>query len=251
MEIPDINIRNIEIRPIPEWMTSPPQALPVHPPVTQQVGVPIIDIPGCVEAHEKSDRNDNINSDDPKGVKVYCDGQIPSFNPIDYNKNKLKFTGEAEVPPVKSPEPPKTEKPVPKKSPPPPKCPTREQELKNPVGKIVEGNKKVTGYEVVGKECLMVTETLSVPDQIILNIPNSGKVTSTASIAVIATTSALLAKPLADLLLRVVRPTTKKIIKKIAKIRGKDVTVESVRDRRDEQRQRSAAIRALRLMKKK
>ena len=251
MEIPDINIRNIEIRPIPEWMTSPPQALPAHPPVTQQVGVPIIDIPGCVEAHEKSDRNDNINSDDPKGVKVYCDGQIPSFNPIDYNKNKLKFTGEAEVPPVKSPEPPKTEKPVPKKSPPPPKCPTREQELKNPVGKIVEGNKKVTGYEVVGKECLMVTETLSVPDQIILNIPNSGKVTSTASIAVIATTSALLAKPLADLLLRVVRPTTKKIIKKIAKIRGKDVTVESVRDRRDEQRQRSAAIRALRLMKKK
>ena len=95
-------------------MTSPPQALPVHPPVTQQVGVPIIDIPGCVEAHEKSDRNDNINSDDPKGVKVYCDGQIPSFNPIDYNKDKLKFTGEAEVPPVKSPLS-KTEKQIPKK----------------------------------------------------------------------------------------------------------------------------------------
>ena len=245
MEIPDIDIRNIEIRPIPEWMTSPPQALPVHPPVTQQVGVPIIDIPGCVEAHEKSDKNDNINSDDPKGVKVYCDGQIPSFNPIDYNKDDLIFTGEAEVPPVKPPEPPKTEKPIPKKSP-LPKCPTREQELKNPVGKIVEGNKKVTGYEVIGKECLMVTETLSVPDQIILNVPNSGKVTATASIAVIATTSALLAKPLADLLLRVVRPTTKKIVKKIAKIRGKEIKVSSVSERRVEQRIRNHAILALR-----
>ena len=67
----------------------------------------------------------------------------------------------------------------------------------------------------------------------------------------VATTSALLAKPLADLLLKVVKPTIKKVIKKIAAIRGKKVKVESVRDRRDEQRQRSAAIRALRLMKKK
>ena len=39
-------------------------------------------------------------------------------------------------------------------------CPTREQQLKNPVGKILEGNKKIVGYEVVGKECLMVTENL-------------------------------------------------------------------------------------------
>ena len=97
----------------------------------------------------------------------------------------------------------------------------------------------------------MVTETLDVRDQIVLNIPNTGKVTATASIAVVATTSALLQKPLADLLMRVVKPTTKKILKKMFAIRGKTVKVESVRDRRDEQRQRSAAIRALRLMKKK
>ena len=97
----------------------------------------------------------------------------------------------------------------------------------------------------------MVTENLSIPDQIVQNIPNPGVVTTTASIAVVATTSALLAKPLADLLLKVVKPTVKKVIKKIAAIRGKEVKVESVRDRRDEQRQRSAAIRALRLMKKK
>ena len=72
-----------------------------------------------------------------------------------------------------------------------------------------------------------------------------------SSADVVATTSALLAKPLADLVLKAVKPTVKKVIKKIAAIRGKTVKVESVRDRRDEQRQRSAAIRALRLMKKK
>ena len=46
-------------------------------------------------------------------------------------------------------------------------------------------------------------------------------ITVTASIAVVATTSALLAKPLADLLLKVVKPTVKKVVKKIAALRGK------------------------------
>ena len=124
-------------------------------------------------------------------------------------------------------------------------CPTREQELKNPVGKILKGNEKITGYELVGKECLMVTEKLSIPDQIVGNIPNAGAVTTTASIAVVATTSALVAKPLADLLLRVVKPTVKKIIKKIAAIRGKKTAVESVKDRRDQQRLYSHALRKL------
>jgi hypothetical protein len=44
--------------------------------------------------------------------------------------------------------------------------------------------------------------TLSIPDQIVQNIPSAGMITTTATIAVVATTSALLAKPLADLLLR-------------------------------------------------
>ena len=134
---------------------------------------------------------------------------------------------EQPVPVVRPPEQPEVKSPK-TETPKIPKCPTREQELKNPIGKILEGNKKVTGYEQVGKECLMVTETLDVRDQIVLNIPNAGKVTATASIAVVATTSALLAKPLADLLMRVVKPTTKKIVKKIAAIRGKTLKVESV-----------------------
>ena len=98
---------------------------------------------------------------------------------------------------------------------------------------------------MVGKECLPVFEELSIPDQIIQNIPSPGMVTTTASIAVVATSSALLAKPLADLLLRVVKPTVKKVMKKIAASRGKKTRIESVFERRQEQKVRNHAIRKL------
>ena len=54
-----------------------------------------------------------------------------------------------------------------------------------------------------------------------------------------------MAKPLADLLLRVIKPTVKKIIKKISAIRGKKTPTLSVRDRRDQQRLYSHALRKL------
>lgn len=243
----NININQIGIPDIPEWLTSrPPQAIPIYPPVTQQIGIPIIDIPGCVEAHEQDDgKNENLSGDDPKGVKTYCDGQMPSFNPIDYNKDKLKYEYEPTVPPVKPPEKPETETPKAEtKQPKIPDCPTEAQKLKEPVNHI-KGNKIVTGYRLVGKECIQITETLSLPAQIVGNIPSAGAVTATASIAVVATTSALLAKPLADLLLKVVKPTIKKVIKKIAAIRGKTPPKESAKERRDQQRIRSHAIRKL------
>ena len=65
-------------------------------------------------------------------------------------------------------------------------------------------------------------------------------------IAVVATTSALLAKPLADILLKAVKPTVKKVVKKIATIRKKPIPVKSSGERRAEQRQMNAAVKALR-----
>ena len=252
MEIPDIQIKggNIDIIRIPmtpDYLLEPPQALQVPVPVTNQIGVPIVDIPGCVEAHEV-DENNMLEGDDPKGVKTFCDGQVPSFNPIDYNKDKLKFTGEAQVPPVRPPETPEVKPPeVPKKTNTAEvKCPTEAQELKEPIGTLVEGGtKKIVEYRLVGKECIPVKEDIKIPDQIVQAIPTAGSITTTASIAVVATTSALLAKPLADLVLKAVKPTVKKVIKKIAAIRGKSVPVQSLRDRQAEQRLRNHAIRKL------
>jgi len=68
---------------------------------------------------------------------------------------------------------------------------------------------------------------------------------TTGGIAVVATGSALLAKPLADILLKVIKPTVKKVMKKIATIRGKKIPVLSVEERREEQRERNLAIRTL------
>jgi hypothetical protein len=252
MEIPDIRIRGgdidiIRIPPTPDYLLEPPQALQVPVPITNQIGVPIVDIPGCVEAHEV-DENNMLEGDDPKGVKTFCDGQVPSFNPIDYNKDKLQFTGEAQVPPVRPPETPEVKPPeVPKKTNTAEvKCPTEAQELKEPIGTLVEdGTKKIVEYRLVGKECIPVKEDIKIPDQIVQAIPTAGSITTTSSIAVVATTSALLAKPLADLVLKAVKPTVKKVIKKIAAIRGKSVPVQSLRDRQAEQRLRNHAIRKL------
>jgi len=251
MEIRDIEISDLDIPEIRTWIAEPP-VIPVTPPVVTGIGVPIINMPGCVEAHEQNtskERSGILSEDDPKGVKTFCDAGVPSFNPIQYEPDQMIFTGEAEVPPYKPPEPEVPETPE-VSAPVIPKeevfvCPTREQELKNPVGKILEGNKKIVRYEQVGKECLMVTEKLTIPDQIIGNIPNAGMVTTTASIAVVATTSALLAKPVADLLLKVVKPTVKKVLKKIATLRGKSPKVESLKERRGQQRIRNKAIRIL------
>ena len=230
MPIPDIrlndlNIRDVAIPNVPKWMsTDPPIAVPIFPPVTTEIGTPIVNIPGCVEAHKDNRENVNLKEEDDKGVMTLCDAGVPSYAPIDYDPTRLKLEQEPPKPPAYKaptpPEAPQTNTPsVPKAEAPLPQCPTREQQLKNPIGKILEGNKKITGYEMVGKECLMVTEQLSIPDQIISNIPNAGAVTTTASIAVVATTSALLAKPLADLLLKVVKPVVKKVMKKVATLR--------------------------------
>ena len=226
MEIPDIRIKGGDIDIIripftPDYLLEPPQALQVPVPITNQIGVPIVDIPGCVEAHEV-DENNMLEDDDPKGVKVYCDGQAPSFNPIDYNANKLKYEYEPQVPPVSpTPDPPDTETPeIPKKGATVEiKCPTEAQELKEPIGTLVDaGKKKIVEYKLVGKECIPIKEDLNIPDQIVKAIPSAGQVTTTASIAVVATAAAA-ATPL---LLKVVKPIVKQIIKKVQKALGKE-----------------------------
>jgi len=244
-------IGNLNINVMPDWMTNPPQALPIYPPVTTQVGIPIVNMPGCVESHRDSSENQTLKEEDRDGVQIFCDAGTPSFNPIDYDPRRLKITTESsppipaipntpEAPPTPAtPAPPRTDAAI-------AECPSRAQELKNPVGKILEGNKKITGYETVGKECLPVFENLNIPDQIIQNIPSAGMITVTASIAVVATTSALLAKPLADLLLKVVKPTVKKVVKKIATLRGKTPPILSESERKAEQRDRNRAIKILR-----
>lgn len=254
-EIPQIGVRKLEIPEVRtyDWINSMPQAIPIYPPVTTQVGVPIVDMPGCVEAHPSDDgKNSNLVADDDSGARIYCDAGMPSYNAMDYNKDDLKFEAPPIVPPKFENEQPDLNVPDTKVPDiPSTECPTRTQELKNPIGKILQGNKKIVAYELVGKECIEVTEPLTVTQQITENIPNAGLIVTTGSIAAVAATSALLAKPIVDLLLKVVKPVVKKTITKISIALGKTPRLQSQRDRRDHQRMRTRALRELRKMKKR
>ena len=97
-----------------------------------------------------------------------------------------------------------------------------------------------------GNECVQITEAVSLPQQIVAGLPSGGQVVQVGGIAVVATTSALLAKPLADILLKAVKPAVKKVMKKIAAIRKKPIPVKSSGERRAEQRQMNHAVKALR-----
>ena len=254
MEIKEINISGVNIPDVtivdPRNYSSPP--IPIAPPVTVNIGVPIVDIPGCVEAHETNNpKNNQVKSDDERGLVTYCDSGIPSFNPIQFEPEQMIMTSPAPVPKTKTPETPDVpETPEVPKTPAATakvECPTKVQQAQEPVGSFVEGfRKKVVGYELIDNTCVQITEKVPLPKQIVAGLPSGGQVVQVGGVAVIATTSALLAKPLADLLLKAVKPAVKKVMKKIASLRGKKPPVLSSGERRAEQRQRNHAIRELR-----
>ena len=251
MEIRNINIRNVEVGDIriPYWMTQEP-SVPYAPPVTVQIGVPVIDIPGCVEAHEQNtnrEKNGILNEDDPKGVRVFCDAGLPSFNPINFNEEVELPTPKPPIPPYKAPEVPEVPV-IPKDI-----IPKVKEEVECPppnaprIGDVAQNQKeRVSGFEVQNGVCVTLYEDIPWQAQY---LPAPQVAATTGAIALTATTSALLAKPLADLLLKVFKPVIKKVITKISKIRGKKVKIESLKERRDLQRERSRAIRTLRRMK--
>ena len=216
MDIPDIGIgiRNIGI-PEARVFDLPPPVVPYTPvPITEQIGSPIVNIPGCVEFHP--DGEEQLEIDDSKSVRVLCDAGYPTYRALDYVPEQLIITRPAPVPKV----PPAPESPEVKA----PEIPT------TPIPGV-----KTVEEEPVEEEIPWVEAYLPTPEA----------ATTTAAIAVVATTSALLAKPLADLLLKVIKPVVKKVITKAQKLIGKKVPIESVKDRRDQQRIRSHAIRKL------
>jgi len=252
MEIPDITSPNINIREIeiPDTVNTTSPAIPVAPPVVVNIGVPVVDIPGCVEAHESNNKSKTVGQDDTKGLVTYCDSGMPNFNPIEYSPEDMTITTSAPPPKVDPPESPEVpETPEVPNTPATAKidCPTPAQEAKEPVGTYVEGfRKKVTEYKLIGNECVQITEKVPLPTQIVAGLPSGGQVVQVGGVAVIATASALLAKPLADILLKAVKPTVKKVMKKIAAIRKKPIPVLSSGERRAEQRQMNHAVKELR-----
>jgi len=246
IDIPKIGIRSVEI---PRYnFNNPSISIPPAPPVTLNLGLPVVDLPGCVEAYESN--NKSLPEDDKRGVLTLCDSGIPSFNPIRFEPREVIPTEPAKLQPVKPPSPENIVQDIPPVKPPviptQVSCPTPAQEAREPIGTFIEGfRKKVIQYQLIGQECIQITEDVPLPKQIIAGLPSGGQVMTTSGIAVVATSSAIMAKPLADLLLKVIKPVVKKILVKINKLRGKESEILSVKERRDQQRSYSHAVRTL------
>ena len=170
MDIPEIVVPEINA------VTDLPQvAIPQAPPVTLDIGVPVI--------------------------------ELPHFNPMDMEP-------EVEPQPVKPAKPRPADPPA--ATPPPVKLPKKEQPAP-PAPPAVEKPK---------------VEVKTLPQRVIEAIPTIPQAVNTAGTSAIAV-SAALATPL---LLKAIRPTIKKLAKKLQQAIGKKVKVESVSERRKFQR---------------
>ena len=193
MEISDVEIQGLAIPSVPHtWINSPHISIPRVPSITDTIyiGVPIINIPGCVEAHKDGKKNKVLKDDDPDGTQVFCDAETPSFDPIEYTPEDLIIIQEAPPPPVSNTEQPPLETPP-----------------------IPEIPKTTEDKEVISTEEQSTTRVEEY-------LPSPAEVSTTTSIAVLATTTAA-ATPL---ILRVVKPVIQRIWKTIQKKLGKKIT---------------------------
>ena len=222
--IQKINIPNITINQIGSrsWMYQIPSVPNNDPPVTIQLGFPIVELPGCVEAHPDNkigasylplDRN--LVDDDPNGVQILCpNGEYPSYDALNFEPEQIIPTVPAPPPPVAPPAPeiPPTGDLVPKEETP---CPGPGQ-LR--VGDLTQsGDERVIGHQLLqdGKTCETLYESTTVVEKF---LPPLNQTSTVTALAVVATAGAA-ATPL---LIRIIRPVVKKIWAKIQKKLGKE-----------------------------
>ena len=225
-------INNIQLAELRPWETTSQVVTPLVPSVVERIGVPVVDMPGCVKVHKENvrerSRNKNLVNDDPKGNMVLCDAGMPYYEPPNYDARELTWqtiTTEQEEPEgvntdtdvetdFDTPSPPE----IPPETAGEVECPPKNARR---IGdRNQKGDEQVKEYKLTpdGKICETIWEPVPIVDQY---LPSIGVVTTTATIATVATASALFAKPLADLILKAVKPVIKKVIGKIQKMMGK------------------------------
>ena len=217
--INDVNVRNINIPNVNVFNYDLPTPLaPGHPRTTEYIGRPIVNIPGCVEAHPDDRNAQNLPEDDSSKVMTLCDGEVPSYDAMNYEPEQLTIVRELPPPDVVPP-------PDPPGAPEVPDTGNVSTEVECPapnqprIGDVAQNQKeKVSGYELRDGICVILYEDSGPVEQY---LPSAQVATTTAVIATVAGASALLAKPLADLLLRVFRPAIKKVLTKANGILGR------------------------------
>ena len=217
----NISIPNVFV---PNWQNVERQVDHLVPPVVLNIGNPIVNMPGCVKAHQDNQmhvsglpKDKNLVDQDPDRAMIVCDATIPSYDAMNYEPEQLIITTEAPVPVV----PPPPDTPQPEVT--PPEIPPEEKEIECPapnqprVGDLTQkGDERVIGHEIQNGQCVVLYEPTTVIEKF---LPSTNQVSTTAAIAVVATASAA-ATPI---ILRVLKPVITKLWKTIQKKLGKDV----------------------------
>ena len=199
-EIPQINVNTYISTPLP----------------VLNVPLPNIDLPGCVKTHrDASVKNTQIIEDDVNGAFYSCpEGKIPSFVPINYDRKKIEIVEQKQESPPSTPDIPEAKQPeipdIPKEKetiklePCPGKNNQRVGDFRNE--KRLE---RVIGHKRGddGIECITIYEAVPFfPDRY---IPEVSSIVSTAVIGLVAASS--------PLLLNIVTPLVKQVVKKLNK----------------------------------
>ena len=197
----------------------PPPNLPSEPPVTLMLGFPVADIPG---------------------------GEIPHYEPLDFTPGQHGHRTTQPPRPAEEKKPAESKQPAvatPSAAQFAADTPSVKTELPCPPPDAIPLGAKnktqtavIIGYEIIDGTCEPQLKPLDVPTIVGNYLPAPSLVTSTAVVATVATTSAIIAKPLGDYLLKAVKPVVKKTVKKIKEKLGKKAPLESVLERRKYQR---------------
>ena len=218
-QIPEIGIGAVGVPSIGARQVIPPPTLPPEPPITLMLGLPVADMPG---------------------------GEIPHYEALDFTPGQ--HTHQTTKPPNPGDEekPAESKQPVSAPSPAMPLAadvPKVDKELPCPPADAIPLGAKnksqtavIIGYEMVDGTCEPQLKPLDLPAVIGNYLPAAPLVTTTATVAAVATTAAIFARPLGDFLLKAIKPAVKKTIKKIKEKMGKKVLPESVWERQKFQR---------------
>ena len=109
VRVADTYTENIPNVYVPSWMYTQPSVDNMIPPVVVNIGNPIVNVPGCVEAHKDNKiHKNNIPKDkdlvknDPDEVMTLCDAGYPSYSAMNYEPDQLTITYETKAPPILS-----------------------------------------------------------------------------------------------------------------------------------------------------
>ena len=207
MTIKRIEIKEIEIPVIRIWEAEVP--------TLDLIYKPIVDIPGCVDAH-RNNLTELINEDGLGTYQACGTFDMPSYEPLEYNPSEFIYVtpnqaSQEQQQNIQTEQPKLPQKKKEDKEIVIPPCPGK-KDLR--VGSFVNEKRleRVKGYVrgEDGIECITLYEDVPFKDQYIPNLPT---VISTALIASVAATT--------PLLLNVVKPLVKNVIKKLTKKKDK------------------------------